>query len=342
MLWPAGPAHRSAPMGEAVIVAPNGDDLPRLAAVVERQRHELALLRAQQSAAAVVAMARGALMERQSCSAPEAARQLADMAAAAGLPLPEMAAAVLGVEPPRPAQPSEPVYRLEPRDPVGQAAAERAQEGAELVGVLAEQLRQRFGAVAVAVWLLEADGALELLGAVGFGGTEASRWRRLPPQFDCPQQRVAATGEHLWWPAGPADDDRLTVTVPWGRHAARAVLALKDRVGTLLGVVQASWQEPREEFSAVDCEQLSDTVAGFAEVLGLRLAYGALGTAAPSPVVFTALDQIADSLLLVRPLRDAGGAIADFAISYISRGFVDPAGRSPAVPSTYLGSSPPR
>jgi len=305
-----------------------GDDL-RLAAVVERQRRELAQLRAQEDVAAVVAMAKGALMERLGCGAAEAARQLADMAAAAGLPLREMAAAVLGQDPPQAErQQQAPGYEPEPRDPMSLAAAERAQDGAELVGVLAEQLRQRFGAAAVAVWLLEVDGALELVGAEGLGGTESSRWRRLPPQFDCPQQRVASTGEDLWWPAGPPRGEAIPVTTPWGRNSPRAVLALRDRAGTLLGVVQAWWEAPRDEFTPGLRARLSDTVAGFSEVLGLRLAHGPVGSTAPSPVVFGALDQIANSLLLVRPLRHADGNIADFAIMHVSPGYIDPAGRS--------------
>ena len=44
------------------------------------------------------------------------------------------------------------------------AAATRARDGVELVGALAGQLAPRFEAAAVAVWLLDADGALELLG----------------------------------------------------------------------------------------------------------------------------------------------------------------------------------
>ena len=76
----------------------NGDDVPRLAAVVERQRRELALARAEADVAAVVAMARGVLMERHGWSVAEAARELTDMAAAAGMPEQEMAAAVLRQE----------------------------------------------------------------------------------------------------------------------------------------------------------------------------------------------------------------------------------------------------
>ena len=48
-------------------------------------------------------------------------------------------------------------------DPAVMAAADRAKDGAELVGALAAQLRARFGVTAVAVWLLDADGALRAL-----------------------------------------------------------------------------------------------------------------------------------------------------------------------------------
>ncbi len=92
------------PVTEAMPVA-DGEDVPRLSAVVERQRRELARARADGAAAVTVATARGVLMERQGLSLAEAARQLADMAAAAGLPQPEMAAAVLAEKAPAQAHP---------------------------------------------------------------------------------------------------------------------------------------------------------------------------------------------------------------------------------------------
>ncbi len=91
----------------------DGEDVPRLSAVVERQRRELARVRADGEATAVVAMARGVLMERHGWSLAEAARQLAATAAAAGLREPEMAAAVLSQEPP--AQPDLPNRTRRPR-----------------------------------------------------------------------------------------------------------------------------------------------------------------------------------------------------------------------------------
>src|SRR5580692_4219833 len=169
------------------------ESLPRLAAVIERQRRELALARADGQAADLAAMARGVLMERDGLTATTAARQLADMSAAAGIPVTEMAAAVLRQEPLsspglRPSELLEPPWpadsgdqaltageRPDPADdPLAVAAAVRSRDGAELVGALAGQLAPRFGVSAVAVWLLEADGALELLGADGLSGTDTS------------------------------------------------------------------------------------------------------------------------------------------------------------------------
>ena len=314
-----------------------GGDVPRLAAVVERQRRELAQARAAADLAAVVAMARGVLMERHGWSVAEAARQLADMSAAAGMPEHEMAAAVLRQEPaalPDHAGPDHAGPAHEPwlaGDPAAVVAAERARDGAELVGALAEHLGPRFGVAAVAVWLLDADGALEMFGAEGLGGTESSRWRRLPPQFDCAEQRVAFTGEDLWGPAGlPAEAGQLPAMAPWGRGAARALLAMRHKSGARLGVAEVWWQAPRDDFDATARARLSAVFAGFAEVLGVRLAYDPVGSTAPSPAVFTLLDEIADAALILRPLRDAEGALTDFAMMHMSPGYVDPAGREPA------------
>jgi len=308
-----------------------GDDVARLAAVVERQRRELALARAAADLAAVAAMARGVLMERHGWSAAEAARELADMAAAAGMPGHEMAAAVLRQEPPARPEPAGPEH--EPwlaDDAVAVVTAERARDGAELVGALAEHLRPRFGAAAVAVWLLDADGALEMFGADGLGGTESSRWRRLPPQFECAEQRVASTGQDLWEPAGlPAEAGRLPAIAPWGRAAARALIALRHKSGARLGVAEVWWPAPRDDFDAAARARLGAVFAGFAEVLGVRLAYDPVGSTAPSPAVFTLLDEIADSALLLRPLRDGEGTLTDFTMMHQSPGYVDPAGRGP-------------
>src|SRR5882672_11207054 len=99
----------------------DGEDAPRLSAVVERQRRELARVRAGRGATDAVAMARGVLMERHGWALAEAARQLTAMAAAAGLPEPEMAAAVLAQEPPP--QPDLPQPGPDPEAPGSAAGA---------------------------------------------------------------------------------------------------------------------------------------------------------------------------------------------------------------------------
>jgi serine phosphatase RsbU (regulator of sigma subunit) len=303
----------------------HGEDVPRLSAVVERQRRELARVRADRDATAVVAMARGMLMERHGWSSAEGGRELAAMAAAAGLPEPEMAAAVLALEPPEAGKAPGAAGDL-----VAIAAAERAKDGAELVGALTEQLRSRLGVAAVAVWLLGADGALELFGQDGLGGAESSRWRRLPPQFDCLEQRGVADGGDQWWPTGPSASDQVPALAPWGRGAARAVLGLRDRTGVLLGVAEFWWPAPRGVFDAATRGSVSAAAAGFADVLSLRLAYGPVGSTAPSLPIFLALDQITESALVVRPLRDADGTVTDFCVVHLSPRYVDPGGRRPA------------
>src|SRR6266567_5206081 len=81
--------------GRRVIVAGSDDDMLRLITVIDHQRGELDRIRASAAQESVVAMARGALMERLGLSSAEAAAQLADLSAATAIPLAEMAAAVL-------------------------------------------------------------------------------------------------------------------------------------------------------------------------------------------------------------------------------------------------------
>src|ERR1019366_3789698 len=202
--------------------------------------------------------ARGALMERLGLSSAEAASQLAELSAATGIPPAEMGAGVLsdsgeagvagpGTAPARAAAGSagSAVAAQVRRDGrprsrwlMTEAAAEMAADGTELVAMLAAQLAP-LGAVTVTLWLLQADRALALL--------ESSRWQHIPSQFDCPAQRVAHGAADLWWPAGrPAGDHAPVTSTPAG---ARAVLALRQRNGELLGVLEASWPGPLAAFA---------------------------------------------------------------------------------------------
>ncbi len=302
-------------------------------------------------------MARGALMERLGLSSAEAASQLAELSAATGIPLAEMAAAVLS-----PQAPDAPEIATEagapeavgddgaldggsdaggapgadpssasagttgPRSLMIEAAAELAADGAELVGTLAMQVLAPLGASTVVLWLLEADGALTLLGEAGLPLWEASRWWHIPPQLDCPAQRVARGAADIWWPAGPPEGDSAPVTGQAG--GARAVLALRERNGELLGVMEVGWRAPLPAFGTEIRGQLSALAAGSARVVGARLAHGNLAAAHPKPAVYALLDGLAEAVLAVRAIRDDGGRVTDFSIEHVSPGFRDPAGRT--------------
>jgi len=310
-------------------VAASDDDLLRLSTVIDHQRHELDRIRAAAVGESVIAMARGALMERLGLSSAEAAGQLAELSAATGVPPAEMAAAVL----------SEPGSALEPGGgPVSrggpaprhsvlltEAAAELAADGDELAGTLAGQVLDPLGANTVVLWLLEADGTLTLLGERGLPGGEASRWRHIPPQLDCPAQRVAHGAPDLWWQSGRQDSDRVPVIGP--PDGARVALALRERSGELLGVMEAIWPEPRD-FTAGVRQHLSSLAAGCARAIAVRLAHGDLAAAHPKDAVYTLLDGLAESVLVARAVRDDDGHLTDFSIEHVSPGFRDPAGRT--------------
>ena len=104
-------------------------------------------------------------------------------------------------------------------------------------------------------------------------GREASHWRHIPPQLDCPAQRVARGGADLWWPAGRPQGDGAPVTGP--RAGARAVLALRERNGELLGVMRLAGRGRSRNSGPEVRQHLSALAAGCARVLGARLAQAA-------------------------------------------------------------------
>ena len=334
-----------------MIVAGSDDDMLRLVAVIDHQRLELDRIRAEAASQSVIAMARGVLMERLGLSSAEAANQLARLATATGVPTAEMAAAVLspaastGTDvtgddpapgsgdpsgPPRLAAPSRPPGP--PRSPgqpgsgppLADAAAELAADGAELASTLAGQVP--LAATAVVIWLLEADGALSLLGETGLSPGEISRWRHIPPQLDCPAQRVAHGAADMWWHAGLPETDSGPLTGPPG--GARVVLALRERSGELLGVMEAIWPQPIPVFTTEIRQRLSSLAAGCARVVGARLTHGDLAAAQPKPAVYALLDSLADSVLIARAIRNDAGQVTDFSMEHVSPGFRDPAGRT--------------
>jgi serine phosphatase RsbU (regulator of sigma subunit) len=319
------------------------EDVTRLIAVIERQRLELDRIHASAAGESVIAMARGALMERLGLSSAEAASQLAELSGATGVPLGEMAAAVLSAgatdeaDEAAAAGSSVADSSAAPRRLAGpggrgsllaEAVAELAADGAELASALASQVLAPLDVAAVVIWVLEADGTLSLLGQAGLSGAAASHWRRVPPQLDFPAQRVARGGPDLWWNTGRPDADGVPVIGAAG--AASAVLALRERSGELLGVMMFTWPGPLADFPAEVRQRLSAAAAGCARVLTARLAHGDLAAAHPRAAWYSLLDDLAEPAMVLKAISAADGRVSDFSIEHLSPGYRDPAGRTGA------------
>lgn len=300
----------------------SGEDVLRLAAVIDRQRRELDRLHTGAAARSVVDMAKGALVERLGCSPAEAASQVAALAAESGTPVAEIAAAIIGADP-LPASGAGPL-----RNRLTEATVELADDGGELAAAVLDHALAPLGAAAVVLWLVSADGALDLLGEAGLGPAEKSRWRHVPPQMDCPAQRVAHGGPDLWWPAGPAAGDAAPLPGHWPR-GARTVAALRDRGASLLGVMEICWPEPRADFPDTVREQVAALAQACAQV-GTRLGPGETTPAYSRPAVAALLSGVLESVIIASAVRDGAGNVADFRIEQVSDTFRDPAGRSAA------------
>jgi serine phosphatase RsbU (regulator of sigma subunit) len=285
----------------------------------------------------VVDLARGMLMERLRCSPAEAQAQLAHLSAESGTSLAELAALITGQQSAAvPGEPSEAgapegLERTLPsthRVALAGAAAETAHDGGGVAAAVLEEALAPAGAVAVALWLSEPDGGLELAGQAGFSARDASRWRRIHPDMNTPAQRAADEGAEYWWPAGRPDAALAPLMGDWPR-GARAVLPLPGP-GTALGAMEICWPDPLEEFPDPLRRQIAALTDVCAQALGTRLPSGDLAADHRASWAFGLLDTLLGSALFASATRDGAGVITDFRISYLSKGFTDPAGRAAA------------
>src|SRR5205823_1222246 len=153
---------------------------------------------------------------------------------------------------------------------LAEAAMQEAADGSELATAILDEGLRAAGAAGVALWRLEADGAVELAGHAGFDALEASRWRRIPPQMDALPQRVVRTGLPLW--LGNVGTGSLPVCGPW-TAGARAVLPLSG-AKSLIGVLEVMWAGRRKEFLAGLRLELTTLAEICARALDFRLAVG--------------------------------------------------------------------
>lgn len=305
---------------------PGGPEVARLRALVTRQRQELDRMRSAAVARSVIDVATGMLMEQLQVPAAGARRQLARLASESGDTVTELAARIAGQPPPDTAAevPDQGGRRLS----LAWAAAEAAPDGTAVAGALLDEVLAPAGAAAVALWLIEPDGGLELAGQAGFGEREASRWRRIHPDMRSLPQEVASNEVEIWWPAGqPRGDDRpLMGRWPGG---ARVVLALRD-CGAAVGAMLICWPAPLDDFPAPLRRQLVALADLAAHALVTQLPGGGQAARHRASWVFGLMDGLLEGFMFAHAVRDDRGEVMDFRIGHVSAGFRDRAGRGAA------------
>jgi serine phosphatase RsbU (regulator of sigma subunit)/PAS domain-containing protein len=314
------------------VAEPSGSDVARLNALITRQRRELDRIRAEAPARSVMDVATGILMEQLHCTPVEAQRQLARLAREAGDTVAGLAAQIAR-QPPAAATPDPAEQAV--ADPgerglsLAWAAAEAAPDGSAVAAALLDEVLAPAGAAAVALWLIEPDGGLELAGQAGFGQREAGRWRRIHPDMPALPRDAARDGLETWWPAGPPDGDDRPLMGSWP-GGARAALPLRDS-GALLGSMVVCWPEPMADFPVPLRRQLAALADLAAHALVAQVPGGGdPATRHRASWVFGLMDGLLEAFLFAYTVRDDRGEVTDFCVDHLSPGFRDPAGRGAA------------
>ncbi|EFC84518.1 SpoIIE family protein phosphatase [Parafrankia sp. EUN1f] len=292
--------------------------------LVARLQFELDLERERRTAQAVVELAKGVLMERLRCSPAEAAAQLARLAGQTGVPVRELALDLVDQTALDDIAHSDlPVSRRREAR-LAQVEAHTAAGGGDVAAVVFDQMLAGTGAQSVALWALEPDGSLGLVGHAGLSSLDASRWSRVPPQFDSLPLRVLHDAAAQWWPRGIPPGE--PVPTAGSRAAARALLPMTD-TGTLVGVMEVCWPESVAEFDVVLRRQLLAAAQVAVQALFL---HGDPSRDQRAHWLPALLDGLFESGMLARAVRDPAGDLVDLHVDHLTQDFLDPAGRSRA------------
>ncbi|WP_329560784.1 SpoIIE family protein phosphatase [Kitasatospora sp. NBC_01266] len=308
-----------------------GGAVSRLAATVERLRHQLERARAAADGQALVELAKGILVERLACGPAQAARQLESLADQAGLPVLELAAELVNQA---------------ARDRITDIAREFTATGAETslavrlrsaeTGMLAaadvqavarsalENALRPLGAVAVAIWAADADQSLTLAGSAGFSEREVSGWRRVPPGVPTPARKAlddrAAT--RCDSPTGAALPSIGLREVSGGRLAVPARTG-----GRIIGVLEVCWPAALPEQSQSLQRQFEALAELCATALESRPAARSDRAADPGLAELRELaDGLNDPCLILEPVFEPTDRVSGFLIRHVNPSFAEFAG----------------
>jgi hypothetical protein len=309
-----------------------------LQAVVVRLREEVDQLQRSRKHRAVIEQAKGVLMARLGVGPDAAFERLVRYSQRTNQKLIRVAAAVVAAT----VQADRPVaMRREGPDPVAVltepawpdelepaadlqlagAALDEVDDLAELIGCVVTGAAAPLGPAAGLLAALEPDGALRLVAGHGYDRSVLSAWHRIPPTLDVPLHAAVVSQAPVLLADVRERVDRFPLTAELPRtYEGQASLPLvhDERV---VGVLGLSWAEP-VRFDAATRRSLADLAARVAPAF-LRLLHREGDTLDPVAVeVPTArwfravLDALPVPCAVLEPVRDGGGVVIDFAISF--------------------------
>ncbi|MFF3212649.1 SpoIIE family protein phosphatase [Streptomyces sp. NPDC002886] len=331
--------------------------LGRLVATVERLRREVLDAQAAADGRALVELAKGILIGQLRCTPAAAARQLDVLCRESGMSPLELAADIVnqasrdhvseiaaefvertatatatgnsagaGAHGGDPAeQPSAVSVRLRTAESGVLAVAADTQAVAE--SLLTNALGP-LGAVAVAVWAAEPDGSLALAGHAGFPPREAARWRHVPPGVSTVAR--LALGERRLVTLTAMDREGLPSVgrAEWPGGGRMAVPT--GTGGRIQGVLEICWPRPLEP----QAPQIERQVEALAELCARTMdaapPHDPATAEAVLPDVAELIDLaegLQDPAVVLTPVLDSDGRLADFRIRHTGSRFVDPVGR---------------
>ncbi|MGW1084683.1 ANTAR domain-containing protein, partial [Kitasatospora sp. NPDC002522] len=335
---------------------PQGENA-RLLATIDRLRSEVEGQRRAMRTRAVIEQAKGILIERFSCTPDEAFSHLVQLSQDSNRRLVDLAADLLGTAAPpdagedeltalpRESAPAPPVVaparpRSRTRTVAGEFAARyhlaasalgSAESPDELAAVLSEAALAPFGVGAVALTVLEPDGALRLVASHGVPAHQLSQWQRIPPSMSLPMTDAVREGGVVWARrsefAARYPDLKGEDLVP-----GETVCALPLRTGEqVIGAMKLGW--PDAYRADRPTERYLSAVARLCAAHLLRvLAPGADEAGAPLPTgepwFRAVLDALLDPVLILSAVREPEGKVTDLRVEHANAATVDLAGRT--------------
>ncbi|MFF4368253.1 SpoIIE family protein phosphatase [Streptomyces sp. NPDC001594] len=335
-------AENDGPLPTRSAPAPSGTEGGRLAATVERLREEALEAQSAADGRALLELAKGILVGRLGCGPVEASRQLAKLAEQSGTTLlalavdiinqsardrvSEVAQEFLATAVAEQASEAAPAVRLR----TAESRALAADDTPAVAEALLENALAPLGAHGVAIWLAGADASLTLAGQAGFTPEEADRWRYVPPEVaTC--ARLALTHRELSVVTSLSHASLPTIGRRQHPGGGRIVIPAGTG-GRIHGVLEIGWPQPLPPQSAAITRQLEALAELCAHTLEEQSPHNIPdATDAAHHATLAELTDLAnhleDTVLVLAPVLDRDGHLADFRIHHLSNGFIDPAGR---------------